>query len=99
MALNFTTQLELASGITVDNAYGRVAAVDQTAGTSVEAIVDIYISEAAYLAGKEPLQVSFDRTARTSYNRDVDGTDILLIGHYALTTVLATEGITATISL
>ncbi len=69
MALNFTTQLELASGITVDNAYGRVAAVDQTAGTSVEAIVDIYISEAAYLAGKEPLQVSFDRTARTSYNR------------------------------
>ena len=35
----------------------------------------------------------------TPYNRDVDGTDILMIGHNALQTVLATEGYTTAIVL
>ena len=96
MALQFNTSIELPTGIAVANAYGRVAAVDQSAGTQVDAIVDIYISEAAYIAGKEAITVSFNRTAATPYNRDVDGTDILNIGHEALMTVLATEGYTTT---
>ena len=96
MALIFNTPIELSTGITVADAYGRVAAVDQIAGTQVDAIVDIYISEAAYLAGKEALTVDFNRTAATPYNRDVDGTDILMIGHDALQTVLATMGYTTT---
>jgi hypothetical protein len=99
MALIFNTPIELSTGITVADAYGRVAAVDQIAGTQVDAIVDIFISEAAYLAGKESIQVSFNRTAATPYNRDVDGTDILSIGHTALQTVLATQGYTTTILL
>lgn len=99
MALNFTTQIELADGLTVDNAYGRVSAVDQASGTHIDAIVDIYISEDAFIANKQPINVGFNRTARKPYNRDADGTDILLIGHDALVTVLATQGITATISL
>tara|TARA_R110001632_G_scaffold188536_2_gene309029 strand:- start:9 stop:311 length:303 start_codon:yes stop_codon:yes gene_type:complete len=96
MALIFNTPIELPTGLTVADAYGRVAAVDQMAGTQVDAIVDIYVSEAAYLAGKEALTVSFNRTAGIPYNRDVDGTDILNIGHQALMTVLATEGYTTT---
>ena len=92
MALTFNTAIELPTGIIVTDAYGRVAAVDQMAGTQVDALVDIYVSEAAYIAGKEALTVSFNRTAATPYNRDVDGTDILNIGHNALMTVLATEG-------
>ena len=96
MALIFNTPIELPTGITVADAYGRVAAVDQSAGIQVDAIVDIYISEAAYIAGKQPLTVSFNRTAMTPYNRDVDGTDILMIGHDALQTVLATEGYNTT---
>lgn len=96
MALIFNTPIELPTGIIVSDAYGRVAAVDQMAGIQVDAIVDIYISEAAYLAGKQPLTVDFNRTAMTPYNRDVDGTDILMIGHNALQTVLATEGYTTT---
>ena len=99
MALLFNTPIELPTGITVSDAYGRVAAVDQSAGIQVDAIVDIYISEAAYLAGKEPISVSFNRTAAKPYNREVDGTDILMIGHSALQTVMATEGYTTTISL
>ena len=99
MALNFTTQLTLSSGVTIDNAYGRVSAVDQAAGTHIDAVVDIFISEQAYLDGKQSIEPGFNRTARAPYNRDTDGTDILLIGHNALVTVLATQGITATITL
>lgn len=99
MALIFNTPIELPTGITVADAYGRVAAIDEAAGVQVDAIVNIYISEAAYLAGKEPMQVSFNRAASTPYNRDVDGTDILMIGHNALQTVLATEGYTTAIVL
>jgi hypothetical protein len=99
MALNFTTNIELENGIVVENAYGRVSAVDQAAGTHVDAVVDIFINEQAFLNNKASLNVNFNRTARAPYNRDTDGTDILLIGHNALVTVLATQGITATISL
>ena len=99
MALNFTTQIELADGITVDNAYGRVSAVDQASGTFVDGIVDIYINEAAFIAKKQPINVGFNRTARTPYDRATDGTDVLDIAHDALITVLATQGITATKSL
>ena len=89
MALNFTTTLTLASGIEVANAYGRVSAVDQASGTQVDALVDIYTSEAAFTSGKAPLEVTFNRVASTAYDRATDGTDILNIGHDALITMLA----------
>ena len=99
MALNFKTTITLASGIEVADAYGRVAAVDQATGTQVDALVDIYTSEAAFTTGLAPIEVGFNRTAAAPYNREVDGTDILLIGHNALVTMLAQQGLTATISL
>ena len=99
MALNFKTTLTLPSGIEVADAYGRVSAVDQASGTQVDALVDIYTSEAAFTTGLAPLEVGFQRTASVAYNRATDGTDILLIGHNALVTMLAQKGMTATISL
>jgi len=99
MALNFTTTLTLPSGIEVAGAYGRVSAVDQATGTQVDSLVDIYTSEAAFTTGLAPLEVGFKRTASVAYDRTIDGTDILLIGHNALVTMLAAQGMTATISL
>lgn len=99
MALTFNTTITLPSGIEVANAYGRVAAVDQTSGTKVEAIVDIYTSEAAYTTGLAPIEVGFNRTASVAYDRTTDGTDILNIGHDALVATLAQQGISATKSL
>ena len=99
MALNFTTTITLPSGLQVADAYGRVSAVDQATGTQVDALVDIFTSEDAFTTGLAPLEVGFQRTASAPYNRDVDGTDILLIGHNALVTMLAKQGITATILL
>ena len=99
MALNFTTTITLASGIEVPNAYGRVAAVDQAAGTHVDALVDIYTSEAAYEAGLASVEVGFNRTAQVAYDRAVDVTYILDLGHDALIVSLANLGLTATKSL
>ena len=99
MSLLFTTPLTLDNGLTVDNAYGRVAAVDQIAGTKVDAMVEVYTSEQAFTSGLQPLQVSFNRTASADYNRATDGTDILSIGHVALQSTLGQQGMTVTISL
>lgn len=99
MALNFTTTITLPSGIEVANAYGRVSAVDQATGTQVDALVDIYTSETAFTSGLKSLNVDFNRVASVAYDRTTDGTDILNIGHDALITMLANEGITATKNL
>lgn len=99
MALNFTTTLTLPSGLQVADAYGRVAAVDQATGAQVDALVDIYTSEAAFTSGLAPIEVGFNRTASVAYNREIDGTDILNIGHDALVAMLANIGITAVKSL
>lgn len=89
MALNFTTTITLPTGIEVPNAYGRVSAVDQASGTKVDALVDIYTSEAAFTSGLKPLEVGFNRVASVPYDRAVDGADILNIGHDALIAMLA----------
>lgn len=96
MALQFTTNIELETGIVVENAYGRVSAVDQASGTMLDAIVDIFINEQAFIDGKQSLSVRFNRTARRPYDRATDGVDVLDLAHDALITVLATQGITAT---
>ena len=96
MALTFNSTITLPSGLEVANGYGRVSAVDQASGTKVDALVDIYASEAAFTAGLAPLEVGFNRVASVAYNRATDGTDILNIGHDALVSMLANQGISAT---
>lgn len=100
MALLFTSTITLPSGVEVNNAYGRVSAVDGYTGLTVDSIVDIWASEQAFNDHKEPLNgVDFKRTASVDYNRDTMGTDILAIGHDALVAALAAQGISANISL
>jgi len=89
MALLFQSPITLSTGIVVDNAYGRVAAVDQTTGTAIDAIVDIYVSEASYLSGNRPMDVSFNRTATMAYDRNTMGVDVLDLAHDALIATLA----------
>lgn len=96
MALQFTTNIELETGLVITNGYGRVSAVDQADGKHIDAVVDIYVSEQAWMDGKQSISVRFNRTARRPYDRGTDGTDILDLAHDALITVLSTQGITAT---
>lgn len=99
MALNFTTDIVLDSGLTVSEAYARVAAVDNASGTKLTAGMDIYTSEAAFTNGLAPIKAPFQLAAEADYNREVDGVDILNLGHDMLIGYLAGIGYTATKSL
>ena len=97
MALIFNTPIEMQNGITVTDGYGRVGVADNVNGTQLQQVVEIYVSEQTFIDGKAPISIEDVITTLASpYNRDVDGTDILNIGHEALMTVLATEGYTTT---
>jgi hypothetical protein len=100
MALIFNTDIELASGITVANAYGRVAVADTSAGKTLQQLVEIYTSEQAFLDGKSQIEMpGLQNAIETPYDRATDGTDILALAHANLQTALADAGYTTTISL
>ena len=100
MALIFNTDIELASGITVSDAYGRVAVADGSNGTSLQQLVEIYTTEQAFIDGKAPIEMpSLQGAVETAYDRNVDGTDILMLAHTNLQASLAAAGYTTTISL
>ena len=100
MALTFNTDIEMENGITISNAYGRVAVLDNIGGYALQQAVEIFISEQAFLDGKKPLSVDGLQTSiDTKYDRATDGTDVLALAHTNLQTYLATLGYTTTISL
>tara|TARA_R110000868_G_scaffold172522_1_gene408384 strand:- start:79 stop:384 length:306 start_codon:yes stop_codon:yes gene_type:complete len=96
MALLINTPLTTIEGFTAATSYGRVAVVDRQAGTTLDSEVTLYLSEEAYLAGAQYLNIvgySFDM--QTAYNRDVDGSDILNLAHEYLIVKLGSQGIEA----
>ena len=95
MALTITTTITTAEGFEVTNAYGRVAVVDAFAGEMLEEYTNIYVSEAAYLAGAQPLQVAFTTKLTSAYDRTMQSTDILDLAHDHLIAAMAGEGIVA----
>ena len=99
MALTFNTSIEMNSGIVLDNAYGRVAVADNVTGSTLQQLVEIYASEAAFLAGKQPVETGLMTTVQTPYNRTVDGSDILALAHANLKALLADQGFDTTIVL
>lgn len=100
MALTFTTSIELGGGITLDNAYGRVTAIDGQKGDQVVGTVHVYATEQAFLDGKDALgALPFRDTAFMPYDRASEGVDILDLAHDALIAGLAQQGYTATKNL
>ena len=99
MALTFNTSIEMASGIVLDNAYGRVAVADNVTGETLQQLVEIYASEAAFLAGKQPVETGIMTTMQSAYNRATDGSDVLAIAHANLKALLADQGFDTTIVL
>ena len=97
MALNITSPLTTANGITLATSYGRVAVLNPVGGNQIEAGVDIYPSEDAFEAGYPPVQFNYDLRLQVSkpYNYDTDTKDILDLGHDMLVEFLAGQGVTA----
>ena len=99
MSLQITTPIATLEGIVVENAYGRVAVVDQFTGTSLQSQVQVYASEEAFVSGANALQVALNDISIQPYDRNVQGTDILAIGHQDLQLLLASQGVESTINL
>jgi len=101
MALIFNTAIELESGISVENAYGRVGVADNIEGTALQQIVEVFASEQAFTDGKKPMQLPGNviTTLSSAYDRTVDGSDVLALAHANLQASLADAGYTTTISL
>lgn len=100
MALTFNTTIEMDNGLHVVDAYGRVGVADNIAGDSLQQIVEIFTSEAAFLDGKQSITLTdVVTTVVTPYDRNVDGTDVLAIAHTNLKALLADAGYDTTIEL
>jgi hypothetical protein len=99
MALNITSTIVTAEGIELASAYGRVAVVDAFKGDSIEEYVNLYSSEAAFLAGAQPLNVAYTTKLTSAYDRTTDSTDLLDLAHDHLIAALAADGVTAEKSL
>jgi len=99
MSLQITTPITTLEGIVVENAYGRVAVVDQFAGVNLQSQVQLYASEEAFVSGANALHVILKDISIQPYDRNVQGTDILAIGHQDLQLLLASQGIESTINL
>lgn len=100
MSLTIKTRLKSQEGFSVDNAYGRVAVVDQYQGNVLQAQVEFFIDEQTFLEGRAVVTVDgLNQISAAPYDRTVDGTDILDIAHDRLIALLAQQGVEATKNL
>ena len=100
MSLNITSPLTTDTGIELATSYGRVSVADSYAGNKLQGYVDIFASEAAYNAGARPIKLNeFIQGGDRPYDRNIESTDILLLAHDLLVSILADQSVTATISL
>jgi hypothetical protein len=96
MALQINTEIQTRDGFAVPNAYGRVSVTDNFDGEKVHGIVEFFVNEQAFLNGAQAFKTNLMQWVAVPYNRATDGTDVLNIGHDALVTSLAGQGISAT---
>ena len=99
MSLTITSPVRTLEGIFIASAYGRVAVVDQFLGETLQAQVELYASEEAFLEGANALHIAIASISVLPYNRAGMGSDILNIGHDNLIGLLAEQGISATKNL
>ena len=99
MALTITSTITTVEGIELAGAYGRVAVIDAFTGEAIEEYVNLYSSEAAFLAGAQPLNVAYTTKLTSAYDRTSETTDILDLAHDHLIAELAEQGVTATKNL
>jgi len=99
MSLNISTRISTSQGISVENAYGRVGVQDSFAGETLQANVNLYASEDAFLQGAQQLSTQYITSNQAPYDRTVESVDILDLAHDQIIALLAQQGVTATKNL
>jgi len=80
MALNIQGNLETKNGLTLTNSYARVVPQLEKNGTSIYVNTEYFPTEEAYSNGAYPLPVNFKLIdCQFDYDRNVDGSDILMV--------------------
>jgi hypothetical protein len=77
MALAVNGTIELTDGLSVNSAYGRTQYRVNDSSSEVLITTDYWVSEQAYIDGKNPLSPSFNVDGRYAYDRTTDGIDVL----------------------
>lgn len=96
MSLTIKTPITTQQGIELATSYGRVAVVNNVKGDRLDAAVEIFASEAAFLNNARPVHVDeLVLGANLPYDYASDSKDILDLGHEMLIASLAVQGITA----
>lgn len=97
MALQIQTPIILNNGLELTTSYGRIDVQNFVEGSSINAILKIFISKEKFDNGFSSIYVEgLVDYINTPYNRLIDGVDILNIAHDAFIAKLAEQGIVAT---
>ena len=100
MALTITTPITTNEGFVVENAYGRVAVLNNVEGTTLQYSVNLYVSQAAFEAGAQPFYPGgLILGGQSDYEYSTATANILDIAHDELIVVLGAQGVRATKSL
>lgn len=99
MSLIITSQVETRNGIELNSAYARLNVTDAAEGTALQINMDYYPTDQAFINKAMPTQpVKPIGTFQMPYNRQADGTDILMLAHEYAKAQLAAEGLDSTIA-
>jgi|11_taG_2_1085331.scaffolds.fasta_scaffold17390_2 hypothetical protein len=97
MSLTLNTRAKTINGISVDTAYGRVAATDSFKGDAIQGALDWYATEADFLAGATPIYLEeLPTTSYFPYDRDVESKDILDLAHENFVAIYGDKGFSVT---
>jgi hypothetical protein len=104
MALNITSPLNTSIGVTIPSSYARIAVNDAIQGTALVSTISVFATKQAFESGADPLPVMVDERLMDggivfSYNRELNGADILELAHMEWVAKLSEWGITSTIDL
>lgn len=98
MALTINGNIELDNGLSLNSMYARTQYQVNDESTEVFIIVDYWVDEASYTAGKIGILPSFNLDKKYTYDRAVDGVDVLDFTNQTIKTELEALGFSVVIT-
>ena len=98
MALEITGNIDLYNGVTLSSVYGRTTYKVNDSSSSVSIRVQYWKDELSYENNLGILTTNLITTKLSSYNRDVDGSDVLSFTQQVIKTELEGLGYSVVIS-
>ena len=98
MALEISGSINLLNGLSVDSCYGRTTYNVNETSSLVSIRVEYWKDKLSYESGLISLTADLISNKLTTYNRDVDGSDILNFTQQVIKTELEAQGYSVVIT-